>query len=608
VERLLAGTLARRATVASEQAEASVHRALGDGATILRLGPLTLGCTGPPPPRSDGELVCVADADLHDPDGHRPPDPQPAEQVIATAYARRGERGLARLRGGFAAAIWHSPTQTGLLARDHFGQRPLFLIDHDGRLVFASEIGVLLRMLHRRPPPDRLAMAHWLALGALPPDRTLHRGVVPLRPAHLITLERSSVQRPFWSPVYRRPDRMPLDEAVERVRAAVERSIARRLPTAGEVGLRLGGGIDAATVGAVARASHPRLGLCAYSLTFPHHPAVDEAERIATIVRALDMRAHTRAVEPQSLLGAARQFQSTWHTPLPSVNHAFMRPLVCRAGTEVAVLLDGEGGDELFGLVPYLLGDLLRAGRLPTALAMARRFPGAGSRPPLRQAARVARYWGLRGAMPWRLERLWARRRDHPSGPSLWLSPADRGTVAEAYDPVAWKRSPAPRWWSWLSWTLTRGREAVGAQDYLRRLAHASGAASCHPFLDDVDLVETVLSLPPESAFDPCVNRPIPRRMTAGILPDSVRLDSHKVFWNDVVEDCLLRFDHRAIGSLLNDRTAPVWEFADNRAARRRIGAEGGAIDPTLALPLWNLLTADIWLRHQADDERPPQD
>src|SRR5262249_7807886 len=146
--------------------------------------------------------------------------------VVAAGYACLGPAVLDRLRGRFALAAWNVETDDALLAVDQLGARQLYLGEAGGRLAFATELGDLLRLLPTRPGPSREAVASWLAHGTLRPAQTLYEGIRRLPDGHLVRLRdgRWHEER-YWEPKYASPVRLPREEAVEAVGAAVERAV-----------------------------------------------------------------------------------------------------------------------------------------------------------------------------------------------------------------------------------------------------------------------------------------------------------------------------------------------------------------------------------------------
>ena len=312
------------------------------------------------------------------------------EALAAAGWSRWGEQLPARLRGEFVLVAWDGAANRGLVARGGLGQRPLFLVRAGPAVLFASEVRDLLALLPRRPAPDRLAVAHWLARTGLREGRTLHEGVTRLEPGSMLVLSGdAATTRRFWAPSYTPPDAWSQTEAADALRAGMRTAVARALQGAQPTGILLSGGFDSGTAAALAAEVAERPPP-AYSAVFPDHPEVDESERIAAVRAGLGLGGVTADVRPASPMRAALEFQAEWQTPCVSPNWFVWSPLLRRAAEDgVATLLDGEGGDEVLGCAPYLIADRLRRGRLRAATRLARSLPGMGPTPDPRVVRRA---------------------------------------------------------------------------------------------------------------------------------------------------------------------------------------------------------------------------
>ena len=285
---------------------------------------------------------------------------------------------------------------------------------------------------------------------------------------------------------------------------------------------------------------------------------------------------------------------------------AFNLPLLRRAaGDGVAVLLDGEGGDELLGCSEYLVADRVRRGDLRSAVALARRLPGVGTRPSPGLLWAVLREFGLKGAAPHALHRvlrraLGARRYSPP-----WLRPATAARYLDLHDEWAWKELDGPRWWSYLADLLTAGRVRLGAYDLLRRRASVARLTNTHPLLENLDLVEFVLRLPPELALDPTLTRPLAREAVAGLLPEEIRLRSDKVDFSGLLIDALGGPDWRVVNRLLGTDDAELWAYVERAQARALLERPPERRTTEWARVVARLATTESWLRSQADPEFP---
>lgn len=526
------------------------------------------------------------------------------EEILAVGYRRWGEELVSRIRGQYALLAWDPDTEVGFIAVDQLGAGSIFFHEAPGRLTFASEIADLIDLLPRRPAPDRVSVIRHLSAGFLEHGRTLYEGLSRLEGGHLLRLRGGGWEkRRYWAMRYVEPQRMSRTEAVEELRRQLGAAIERRMAPDGVTGVLLSGGLDSSSVAAVATSvdNGSPARLRGYSVVFPDHAEVDEGPRIESVTRQLALPSFQHRVEGGSLLPASVEFLQKFQLPAHAPNLFFTLPLL-RRGVEdgVAVFLDGQGGDELLGCSPYLLADRIRHARVLSAFSLARRLPTGGAGTPL-SVRTLVRQFGVRGAAPHRLHHL--RTRQFQRYAPAWMTDQSARLLAEARDPWLWKTNKGPRWWAYLSELVTRWRERSGAHDLMRREAALAGTSIAHPLLDDLDLIEFALQVPPELSFHPYFDRPLLREAMQGLLPDDVRLRQGKNFYHAFYVDYLSGRDQADLVRLL---TAPDAEI---RAYVRLDVVHDQLVRPLLerrgfawAWPVWRLTAIECWLRFQASD------
>lgn len=535
-------------------------------------------------PGPSGRVFCAIDGRVAG------PWPGSQEELVAEGWRRLGPAVLERLSGEFSLVIWDEERAEGLLARDRTGARPLHYSAVAGELTFGSDVREVLSLLPLRPPPDPLYLAAWVAAEDPPAGLTAYEGVKSLAPGGCLTLSGGRWQeRRFWEPRYAGKLDLSRAEAAERVRDELGRSVARAVSGGEPAGLLLSGGLDSASVAASAADE-----LTAYSATFPRDPTMDESRLIDVLLRELGLPGVRMEVHDGSILAGALDHLEDWQLPLAAQNSFFWRPLFERAREDgIGVMLDGEGGDLLFMPVHALMADRIAHGRLTSAMRLARRLPGAGDSPRREVTRRLVRENGIRGAVPARVhEALRSMRGRGPEAPP-WLTEESRRRLSEVHDPWAWKRLDGPRWWAWLAHALTAGLESVATRDQLRRRAESAGIEARQPMLDP-ELVDLVLRMPPELAFDPHLSRPLLRDAMAGLVPEPIRQRVDKSYFTSVFRRSLTR-DLPAIRRLLADDAAEVGAYVD----LRQVLSDLGELHPYHA---WRIATAECWLRWQADE------
>lgn len=575
-----------------------------DAATIVDAGPLQVAYSGPT--SASRQPLCLLDGFLDNADELRAalgvPTGSTPEELLGAGWRRWGQELLPRLRGDFALLIWDHERGEGALARDQLGLRSLFLHDASGQLYFACEVRHLLVLLPRRPPPDPASVTHWLTMSNRPGSATLYAGIRRLNPGAILLLDRSGAhEKRYWTARFAEPFTDSEVEIAQRLREAIDRAVDRRISANGRTGVFMSGGLDSASIAAVAATRAPGR-ISAYSAVFPEHPAVDESGLIGELRDRLELPGLDAEVRAGGLLASTLTAIDAWQLPIRSWGDFWGLPLLRGAAAEgVKVMLGGDGGDELFGPRSYLLADRLRAGHPVQAFGLVRRLPGAGYGPSRREIMRMVGSMAVVGALPYHLHEL--LRRPLPRGGDTpgWLRRKAARDLRASADPLAWKRLDGPRWWAEIAHGLTRGIEEAGTFEHQRRRAASAGLEARHP-LFDLDLVELGLRQPPLATLDPFRSRPLFREAMAGSLPDTVRLRPQKALFDSILLESLAGSDGATARRLLTDPKSELRAYVDQGGLRRALfdSDEQRRAQPFRWMwQVWRLTTAECWLRAQ---------
>ncbi len=308
-------------------------------------------------------------------------------EVLVHLYEEFGDAMVHALEGMFAFAIWDERRERLLLARDRFGEKPLFLHEHDGELLFASELTALLEA---RPGLRELAPAAidaFFVLGYVPGPGTVVPGVRQLPPGCLLTWDRERrecAERRWWSPP-EEPARLhePLSVLAAEAGRLFEESMRTRMIADVPVGVFLSGGLDSTLVAsAAARESGRQLKTFTISYDVGSFDETSQARRVA---RQLDTEHHEVILTEPDVAARAPVLLAALDQPLADQALVSLHALSEFARPLVTVALGGEGADELFGGYPRYRW-IERARRVESALP-------AGAAVPLSALLRRSARW-----------------------------------------------------------------------------------------------------------------------------------------------------------------------------------------------------------------------
>jgi asparagine synthase (glutamine-hydrolysing) len=326
----------------------------GLGLGMRRLSIVDLAGGHQPMTNEDGSVVVVFNGELynfpslHDEvvaKGHRFKTRCDTEALVHL-YEEYGEGMVARLRGMFGFAIWDRTRRRLLLARDHFGQKPLFYTEQAGTLTFASEIKALLADDPTLAELSPRALDQYLTMRFVQPPETFFSRVRALPPAHYMVWEngRARIER-YWDLTYGPKWTYSEEETLERIDELLAETVKLHLLSDVPVGAFLSGGLDSTLIASYAART---LGseLRTFSMGIPYRD-LNELPYAAAVAARYGTRHYSEEVTP-SVVDDLPRLVSALDEPADPLSICLLH-LAKMTARHVKVVLGGDGGDELFG-------------------------------------------------------------------------------------------------------------------------------------------------------------------------------------------------------------------------------------------------------------------
>jgi asparagine synthase (glutamine-hydrolysing) len=384
-------------------------------------------------------------------------------EVLLAAIEEWGlARALQRCSGMFALGVWDAQQRLLHLARDRFGEKPLYYGRFSGTLLFGSELKALRASSSWSADIDRNALTLLLRHGYIPAPYSIFLQVRKVAPGGIVSARVegpriAATESSYWSALesYESASQSTpagsADDALASIDQALRTAIGRQMVADVPVGAFLSGGIDSSLIVALMQQLNTQ-PVRTFSIGFSED-AFNEAPFARNIAAHLGTQHTELMVTPRETVDVIPLLPRMYDEPFGDSSQIPTYLVSKLARADVTVSLSGDAGDELFGgyaRYPRTIDRWRRTMRVPAAL---RHLAGAIVRgaPPwglelLASPARFSKRWRRRGLMVDRLQERapkWAARGfqefynvEHsicqPSG--LVLNAAEPRTVANSPD------------------------------------------------------------------------------------------------------------------------------------------------------------------------------
>ncbi len=519
-------------------------------------------------------------------------------EVVLESLANRGSDAVQRWNGMWALALWDARERRLLLSRDRFGVKPLYYLKDDEKLLFASEPKALSPFSGRTPDPG--VAGAFLMAGAVEwdPARTFFKDIVRLPAGHQMVADRSGARSyRYWEPDVPDPELAPasFEEAADSFMELFGDSVRLRLRSDVPVGSCLSGGLDSSAI--VSRIAGLRTedeyeNVTQHAVTAYYGGAwcdeIDVARRVAS---GLGFDVFQADVTALGLLGEVRDFVRHQDEPVYNLSkYSQWRVFKEASSRGLAVMLDGQGADELLGgyepWEPYLMA-LIRAGKTGLAIREARALRARTGRNMAKLAGRMVfpRLGPVRN--------LYSRFVAGEAPASAYVKPEFLRAGDDFLNEASIDESTVDKL-LWNQWHKTSLPALLRFED---RNAMAHSLEARLPYMD-YRLMRFGFSLPVEYKLRDGWTKAVLREGARGLVPDEARLQKIKIAFAVPQKAWMLNGLRGLCREVLLDKQTLERGWFDRDALFASVSS-----DKFLASRLsWRLMNMEIWARLFLDE------
>lgn len=266
-------------------------------------------------------------------------------EVVLHLYLEYGiEKMVKMLNGMFALAIYDFTLDSLFLVRDRFGIKPLYILQEENRIAFASEMKSFKPLPNFKFEADFSRMDEFLLFRNLI-NTTLFKNIVNCTPGTYLKIKNGTISSHTFYDINSEGNQIITSNEKEVLEKALQKSVSSQMISDVKLGCQLSGGVDSSLVTYFAAQNVAKGNLETISITFKN-PNFSEEKYIDYVAEKLSLKAHKYEMEANYYFDVLEK--AIWHFehPLNHPNTIGIYLLSEQAKKHVTVLLSGEGADE----------------------------------------------------------------------------------------------------------------------------------------------------------------------------------------------------------------------------------------------------------------------
>lgn len=271
-------------------------------------------------------------------------------EVILKLYEQHGTESFKKLDGMFAFSIHDKNKDRIYIARDFFGEKPLYYTSQDQQFMWASELKSIVALLNTKPAISPKGLNLFFRLTYVPAPHTIYEGIFKLEANHYLEYDTSnhatSILKINHEPTPK-PTNISFAEAKQKVKEKVYHSVDSRSVSDVPLGTFLSGGVDSSII-SLCLAQTTEKKVETFSIGF-QKTRFDETDKSQLVAKLINSNHHEFIIGEDDLKNNIHEILVNFDEPF-SDTASLPTYLVSKKTREyVTVALTGDGGDEVFG-------------------------------------------------------------------------------------------------------------------------------------------------------------------------------------------------------------------------------------------------------------------
>lgn len=281
-------------------------------------------------------------------------------EVILRLYQEYGTDGFRMLDGMFAFSIYDKQLKKIFIARDYFGEKPLYYTQEGGNFLWASELKSIMSWKEVKPEISLEGLNLFFQFTYIPAPFTIYENIYKLEANHVLEYDCGSSSFATFE-IDQKLEKIKqisnFSEAKKKTHDLVQESVKSRSVSDVPIGTFLSGGVDSSVV-SLCLAQQTEKKIDTFSIGFKKK-SFDETDKSRTVANLINSNHHEYILSEGDLKDNIDQILLNFDEPFADSSSLPTFLVANKTRQQVKVALTGDGGDEVFGgYNKYYMGKL----------------------------------------------------------------------------------------------------------------------------------------------------------------------------------------------------------------------------------------------------------